>query len=134
VSLDDVYDCPRNRKALFKRGMAPSINPNPRGRKWPRRGRKPRFDPAIFEERFRTIERVFAWEDKFRRLLKLFERLSHLHDLTLPCTSRMRRSTTRSTPSRAVNCVASSSHVCARPAARACRAVVAMTGAARSPR
>ena len=80
VSLDGVYDCPRNRKALFKRGMAPSINPNPRGRKWPRRGRKPRFDPAIFEERFRTIERVFAWEDKFRRLLMRFERLSHLHD------------------------------------------------------
>jgi hypothetical protein len=33
-----------------------------------------RFDPAIFEERFRTIERVFAWEDKFRRLLLRFER------------------------------------------------------------
>ena len=27
----------------------------------------------------RTIERVFAWEDKFRRLLLRFERLSHLH-------------------------------------------------------
>jgi len=36
-------------------------------------GRKPLFDPAIFEERFRTIERVFAWEDKFRRLLLRFE-------------------------------------------------------------
>ena len=29
--------------------------------------------------RFRTIERVFAWEDKFRRLLLRFERLSPVH-------------------------------------------------------
>ena len=42
-------------------------------------GRKPLFDPAIFDERFRTIERVFAWEDKFRRLLLRFERISHVH-------------------------------------------------------
>jgi hypothetical protein len=42
--------------------------------------RKPHVDPVIFEERVRTIERVFAWEDKFRRLLLRFERLSHLHD------------------------------------------------------
>jgi hypothetical protein len=79
VSLDGVCDCPHNRKAIFNRGMVPNINPNPRGRKTPKRGRKPLFDPAIFEERFRTIERVFAWEDKFRRLLLRFERLSHLH-------------------------------------------------------
>ena len=37
------------------------------------------YDPAIFEERFQTIERVFAWEDKFRRLLLRFDRLSQLH-------------------------------------------------------
>jgi hypothetical protein len=29
--------------------------------------------------RFRTIERVFAWEDKFRRLLLRFERISGVH-------------------------------------------------------
>ena len=33
----------------------------------------------IFKERFNTIERVFGWEDKFRRLLLRFERLSQLH-------------------------------------------------------
>ena len=33
----------------------------------------------IFKERFDTIERVFGWEDKFRRLLLRFERLSQLH-------------------------------------------------------
>ena len=79
VSLDGVYDCRRNRKAIFNRGMVPNINPNSRGRKSQKRGRKALFDPAIFKERFRTIERVFAWEDKFRRLLLRFERISQLH-------------------------------------------------------
>jgi len=45
----------------------------------PKRGRKPLFAPAIYQERFFTIERVFAWEDKFRRLLLRFERISQLH-------------------------------------------------------
>src|ERR1700759_1663544 len=80
VSLDGVYDCWANRKAIFNRGMIPNINPNVRGRTQPHRGRKPLFDPTIFAERFHTIERVFAWEDKFRRLLLRFERLSQLHD------------------------------------------------------
>jgi transposase len=79
VSLDGVYDCRANRKAIFNRGMIPNVNLNVRGRKQPKRGRKPLFDPAIFEERFQTIERVSAWEDKFRRLLLRFERLSQLH-------------------------------------------------------
>jgi len=79
VSLDGVYDCRINRKAIFNRGMVPNINPNPRGRQQPKRGRKPIFVPAIFKERFWTIERVFAWEDKFRRLLLRFERISGLH-------------------------------------------------------
>jgi transposase len=79
VSLDGVYDCRANRKAIFNRGMVPNIPENARGRKAPKRGRKQRFDPAIFEERFRTIERVFAWEDKFRRLLLRFERISDVH-------------------------------------------------------
>jgi hypothetical protein len=79
VSLDGVYDCRANRKMIFNLGMKPNINANPRGRKKPKRGRKPLFDPNIFAERFQTIERVFAWEDKFRRLLLLFDRLSHLH-------------------------------------------------------
>jgi hypothetical protein len=75
VSLDGRA----NRKAIFNRGMVPNINPNPRGRKQPKRGRKPIFEPVIFKERFWTIERVFAWEDKFRRLLLRFERISGLH-------------------------------------------------------
>ena len=72
VSLDGVYDCRANRRAIFSRNMRPNIPEN-------RRGRKRHFDVAIFEERFRTIERVFAWEDKFRRLLLRFERISQVH-------------------------------------------------------
>jgi transposase len=79
VSLDGVYESRINRKSIFNRGMIPNINPNPRGRKTAKRGRKPFFNSAIFKERFNTIERVFGWEDKFRRLLLRFERLSQLH-------------------------------------------------------
>ena len=79
VSLDGVYDCRTNRKAIFNRGMIPNINANPRSRKTFKRGRKPLFNSAIFKERFHTIERVFGWDDKFRRLLLRFDRLSQLH-------------------------------------------------------
>src|ERR1700726_1931575 len=33
VSLDGVYDCRINRKAIFNRAIIPNINANPRGRK-----------------------------------------------------------------------------------------------------
>jgi len=63
ISLDGAYDSRDNRKAIFNRGMVPNINENLRGRKTPKRGPKRRFDSSIFQERFNTIERVFAWED-----------------------------------------------------------------------
>jgi hypothetical protein len=59
-------------------GMIPNIPKDLRCRSTPKRGRKPFFDPAIFQERFFTIERVFGWEDKFRRLLLRFEPISQL--------------------------------------------------------
>jgi transposase len=79
VSFDGVYDSKANRKAIFNRGLVPNIPENRRRRMKTKRGRKRLFDPDIFQERFRTIERVFAWEDKFRRLLLRFERISSLH-------------------------------------------------------
>ena len=79
VRLDGVYDCRRNRKAIFNRGVVSNINPNPRGRKLAKRGRKPFFDATIFKGRFNTIERVFGWEDKFPHVLLQFERLSQLY-------------------------------------------------------
>ncbi len=41
--------------------------------------RKRIFDENIFKERFRTIGRIFGWEDKFKRLIVRFERISALH-------------------------------------------------------
>lgn len=79
MSLDGVYDCQANRKMIFNQCMKPNIPVNKRNRKNTKRGRKRLFDPVIFKERFYTIERIFAWEDKFKRLLIRFERLSHLH-------------------------------------------------------
>ena len=79
VSLDGAYDSKVNRKMIFNRGMTPNINENPRGRKTTKRGPKRVFSAAIFEERFRTIVRVFAWEYKFRRVLVRYEFISDVH-------------------------------------------------------
>jgi hypothetical protein len=79
MSLDGVYDCRKNRKKIFNAEMKPNINPNKRNRKKSKRGRKTMFNLEVFKERFRTIERVFAWEDKFKRLLIRFERISSHH-------------------------------------------------------
>ncbi len=79
VSLDGVYNSRVNRKAIFNRGMVPNIPENRRGRKTPKLVRKPIFDPAIFREHFYTIERVFAWADKFKRLLMRSKHISKLH-------------------------------------------------------
>ncbi len=73
MSLDGGYSSNKNRQSIFNLGMKPNIPENKRNRKKPKRGRKQIFDKKIFEERFRTIERVFAWEDKFKRLLLRFE-------------------------------------------------------------
>ena len=53
-------------KMIFNHGMIPNINENNRNRKKTKRGRKRLFDKSIFKERLSTIERTFAWEDKFR--------------------------------------------------------------------
>jgi len=73
MSLDGAYNSRRNRKAIFNLGMTPNAPENKRNRKKSKRGKKQTFCKRIFKERFRTIERVFAWEDKFKRLLLRFE-------------------------------------------------------------
>jgi transposase len=78
-SWDAAIDCPKNRKIIFNAGMTPNINENKRNRKAPKRGRKKIFDAAIYKERLRTIERLFAWEDSFKKLLVRFERKTNNH-------------------------------------------------------
>jgi len=79
MSLDGIYDSFKNRKMIFNSGMIPNIPENKRNRKKTKRGKKRLFSAALFKERFRTVERLFAWEDKFKRLLVRFEHKSENH-------------------------------------------------------
>ena len=78
LNLDGGFDSTRNRKCIFNAGLLPNIPENPRNRKRPKRGRKRLFNAAIHAFRLR-VERTFAWEDKFKRLLLRFERLQQRH-------------------------------------------------------
>jgi len=72
LNLDGGFDSKSNRKAIFNAGLIPNIKENPRNRKSPKCGRKRWFNKAIHALRER-VERTFAWEDKFKRLLLRFE-------------------------------------------------------------
>jgi transposase len=72
LNLDAGFDSKANRKCVFNAGLKPNIKENPRNRQQPKRGRKRFFDEMLYKLRF-TVERTFAWEDKFKRLLLRFE-------------------------------------------------------------
>ena len=78
LNLDGGFDSKSNRKVIFNAGMVPNIKENPRNRKTTKRGRKRLFNQAIHELRDR-VERTFAWEDKFKRLLMRFEHIQRRH-------------------------------------------------------
>ena len=74
INLDGGFDSKSNRKVIFNAGMIPNIKENPRNRKTTKRGRKRLFDQAI-HMLWDQVERMFAWEDKFKRLLLRFEHI-----------------------------------------------------------
>jgi hypothetical protein len=78
LNLDAGFDSTHNRKYIFNAGMIPNIKENPRNRKRTKRGRKRLFNAAIHVLRTR-VDRTFAWEDKFKRLLLRFEHLQQRH-------------------------------------------------------
>ena len=78
INLDGGFDSTHNRKLIFNAGMIPNIKENPRNRQTTKRGRKRLFNEAIHTLRAR-VERTFAWEDKFKRLLLRFERIQQRH-------------------------------------------------------
>jgi hypothetical protein len=78
LNLDAGFDSTYNRKMIFNAGMIPNIQENPRNRKRTKRGRKRFFNAAIHALRTR-VDRTFAWEDKFKRLLLRFEHLQQRH-------------------------------------------------------
>ena len=78
VNLDGGFDSKAHRKCICNAGMIPNIKENPRNRKHPKRGRKRWFNAALHALRMR-VERTLAWEDKFKRLLRRFERIQQRH-------------------------------------------------------
>ena len=78
LNLDGGFDSTHNRKLIFNAGMIPNIKENPRNRKTIKRGRKRLFNEAIHALRMH-VERTFAWEDKFKRVLLRFERMQQRH-------------------------------------------------------
>jgi hypothetical protein len=78
VNLDAGFDSTYNRKCIFNAGMIPNIKENSRNRKRTKRGRKRLFNEAIHALRA-YVDRTFAWEDKFKRLLLRFERIQQRH-------------------------------------------------------
>jgi transposase len=78
LNLDAGFDSTHNRKCIFNAGMIPNIKENPRHRKTPKRGRKRFFNATIHALRTR-VDRTFAWEDKFKRLLLRFEHIQQRH-------------------------------------------------------
>lgn len=77
-NLDSGFDSKRNRRLIQRFGMKPNIKENPRNRKRAKRGHKRFFDEQTYKLRFH-VERTFAWEDKFKRLLIRFERIHQRH-------------------------------------------------------
>jgi len=78
LNLDAGFDSTHNRKCMFNAGMIPNIKENPRIRKRTKRGRKRLFNEVIHAFRTR-VDRTFAWEDKFKRLLLRFEHIQQRH-------------------------------------------------------
>ena len=73
LNLDAGFDSTHNHTCIFNAGMIPNIKEN-RNRKRTKRGRKRLFNAAIHALRTR-VNRTFAWEDTFKRLLLRFEHL-----------------------------------------------------------
>jgi transposase len=78
LNLDAGFDSTYHRTCMFNAGMIPNITENPRNRKRTKRGRKRLFNEAMHALRTR-VDRTFAWEDKFKRLLLRFEHMQQRH-------------------------------------------------------
>jgi transposase len=72
-NADSAFDTKAARKVCFNHGVILNMAQNKRNRQATKRGRTRLFHPEVYKRRF-TIERSFAWMDKFRALLLRFER------------------------------------------------------------
>ena len=72
-NADAAFDSKTARKVCWNYQVIPNMVENSRNRKKIKRGRNRDFNAQIYKNRF-SIERSFAWVDKFKRLLIRFER------------------------------------------------------------
>ena len=78
LTLDSGFDNATTRNEILLRGLIPAIKPNLRGLKSQKKINKILDDfetvEHIYKERYR-IERCFAWEDAYRKLVTRYEKL-----------------------------------------------------------
>lgn len=74
LNADAGFDTKTARKICFNHCVIPNIPENIRNRTNTKRGRKRFFNVDVYKHRF-TIERSFAWADKFKRVLIRFEKI-----------------------------------------------------------
>lgn len=78
ITLDSGFDSMANQNEILKAGLLPVIKPNLRGMKdrYKIEQKLYEFESLLFiyKERFK-IERCFAWEDTYRKLVIRYERL-----------------------------------------------------------
>lgn len=83
VTLDPGFDSEGTEEEIEMHDLRPAIKPNPRGTKSETKLHEQfeRFDEIkhIYKERYK-VERSFAWEDTYRRLVTRYERLDVIHE------------------------------------------------------
>ncbi len=78
-TLDSGFDDKKNEFNIQCNGLIPVIKPNSRGTKDREKiyARLDNFNEKIYKERYK-IERTFAWEDTYRKLVIRYEKLQCL--------------------------------------------------------
>lgn len=81
ITLDSGFDSGYNKRLIRAIKMIPVIKPNKRGEKNQEKINKmyEDFNENIYKERYK-IERCFAWQDKYRRLVIRYEKLESTHN------------------------------------------------------
>ena len=76
VTLDSGFDSKENKTLLQQHGLIPVIYPNPRNTKKPIAiARKFRWlNRELYRQRYK-VERTFAWQDTYRKLVISYDRL-----------------------------------------------------------
>lgn len=78
--MDSGFDSEYNKFIIRKHNMIPNIKVNARGTKDKGKlyKRYDDFNPEIYKQRF-NIERTFAWQDTYRKLVTRYEKLECTH-------------------------------------------------------